>query len=98
MFVASTRERQKIPVSEITRGPNTARLSCSSKAITIRERISKSYAGILSMGGTQMKRERIKGPESRPSLALSVRPIYYQEAPQWPPFYILKKIDNLNFQ
>jgi hypothetical protein len=30
MFVASTRERQKIPVSQITRGPNTARLSCSS--------------------------------------------------------------------
>ena len=47
MFVPSTRERQKIPVSQITRGPNTARLSCSSKAITVRGRISKRRAGFF---------------------------------------------------
>jgi hypothetical protein len=47
MFVPSTQERQKIPVSQITRGPNTAGLSCSSKATTVRGRISKRRAGIL---------------------------------------------------
>ena len=95
MFVPSTRERQKIPVSQITHGPNTARLSCSPKTITIRGRISKGRAGIFQWAEHTMK---IKGFESIPSLALSVRPIYYEEAPQWPPFYILKKIDSLNFQ
>ena len=47
MSVPSTRERQKIPVSQITRGPNTARLSCSCNAITIRESISKRRARIF---------------------------------------------------
>jgi hypothetical protein len=56
MFVPSTRERQKISVSQITRGPNTARLSSSSKAITIRGRIIEAPCWDLPMGGTQMKR------------------------------------------
>jgi hypothetical protein len=47
MFVPSTRARQKIPVNQITRGPNTARLSSSSKATTVRGRISKRCAGIF---------------------------------------------------
>jgi hypothetical protein len=29
---------------------------------------------------------------------LSIRPIYCEEAPQWLPFNILKKIDVVNFQ
>ena len=40
----------------------------------------------------------LKGSESIPTLALSVRPIYYEEAPQWLPFDILKKIDVVNFE
>jgi hypothetical protein len=40
----------------------------------------------------------LKGSESIPTLVLSVRPIYYEEAPQWLPFDILKKIDVVNFE
>ena len=56
MFVPSTRERQKIPVSQITRGPYTASLSWSPKAITIRGRISKRRAGIFQWAEHTMKR------------------------------------------
>jgi hypothetical protein len=45
MFVPSTRERQKIPVSQITRGSNTARLSCSSKAIPVEEGYRSAVLG-----------------------------------------------------
>jgi hypothetical protein len=56
MFAPSTRERQKIPVSQITRGPNTARLCCSCKAITIQGRISELRAGIFQWAKHKMKR------------------------------------------
>jgi hypothetical protein len=36
------------------------------------------------MGETQNEEIGTKGSESIPSLAVSVRPIYYEEAPQWP--------------
>jgi hypothetical protein len=51
MFVASTPERQKIPVSQITRGPNTARLSCSSRALPFEEgKDIEELCWILPMG------------------------------------------------
>ncbi len=76
MFVPSTREWQKIPASQITRGPNTTRLSCPSKATTI--------SGSSDGRNTNEGIAELKDSESIPSLALSVRPIYYEEVPNGP--------------
>ena len=36
----------------------------------------------------------LKGPESKPSLAVSSGPIYCEEVLHWPPFYVLKTEDD----
>jgi hypothetical protein len=84
MFVPSTRERQKIPVSQITRGPNTAQTLLFMQSNYHSRKDIGAPCWDLPMGETQNEEIGIRGSESIPSLAVSVRPIYYEKAPQWP--------------
>jgi hypothetical protein len=63
-----------------------------------RKDIEAACQDLFGLLGHQWRDGKQQGSESMLSLAVSVRPIHYEEVPQSPPYQILKKIDNMNSQ
>jgi len=86
MSVPSTRERQKIPASQITRGQTPRDSHPYRKQLPLRGGYRSGVPGSSEDRNTNEETAELVGSESKTSPALSDRPIYYEVVPRWPPF------------